>query len=132
MSGNSLEAVKILKSLYEEGMDTRSFLNDILELLNLINRKISLGSIDKDQVIPENEINLINEISNKINITDIGLFWQFTIKTIEDLKVISDDYTILEMYVLQLIHLKDFGNDREEIKNIVTDKTENTVKITEI
>ncbi len=131
LSGNSLEAVKILKSLYEEGMDTRSFLNDILELLNLINRKISLGSIDKDQVIPENEINLINEISNKINITDIGLFWQFTIKTIEDLKVISDDYTILEMYVLQLIHLKDFGNDREEIKNIVTDKTENTVKITE-
>ena len=80
LSGNSLEAVKILKSLYEEGMDTRSFLNDILELLNLINRKISLGSIDKDQVIPENEINLINEISNKINITDIGLFWQFTIK----------------------------------------------------
>ena len=47
LSGNSLEAVKILKSLYEEGMDTRSFLNDILELLNLINRKISLGSIDK-------------------------------------------------------------------------------------
>ena len=35
--------------------------------------------------------NLINEISNKININDIGLFWQFTIKTIEDLKILNDD-----------------------------------------
>ncbi len=131
LNGNTQEAINILKTLYEDGIDTKSFLNDILELLNLVNRKISLGSIEKDQIIPENEINLINEISKEINITDIGLFWQFTIKTIEDLKVISNDYMTLEMYILQLIHLKDLGNDNEQKININAERAENTVKISE-
>ena len=57
--------------------------------------------------MPEEEINLINEISEGINVSDIGLFWQLTIKTIEDLKIINDEEVTLEMYVMQLLHLKE-------------------------
>ena len=39
-------------------------------------------------------------------LSDIGLFWQLTIKTIEDLKIINDEEVTLEMYVMQLIALK--------------------------
>ena len=103
-------AIKILKELFEKGIDAKYFLNDILEILSLINRKISLGSIENDKILPEEEINLINEISEGINISDIGLFWQLTIKTIEDLKIINDEEVTLEMYVMQLLHLKAVKN----------------------
>ena len=104
--GNSNNAITIFKELFEQGIDAKYFLNDILEILSLINRKLSLGSIENDKILPEEEINLINEISEGINVSDIGLFWQLTIKTIEDLKIINDEEVTLEMYVMQLLHLK--------------------------
>ena len=104
--GNSNNAITILKELFEQGIDAKYFLNDILEILSLINRKLSLGLIENDKILPEEEINLINEISEGINVSDIGLFWQLTIKTIEDLKIINDEEVTLEMYVMQLLHLK--------------------------
>ena len=104
--GNSNNAINILKELLANGIEAKYFLNDVLEILSLINRKLSLGSIENDKILPEEEINLINEISEGISIDDIGLFWQFTIKTIDDLKIVNDDEISLEMYVMQLLHLK--------------------------
>ena len=113
-NGDTLKSINILKELISNGVDAKHFLNDILETLNLINRKLSLGSIENDKLLPEDEINLINEISNGISIQDIGLFWQFTIKTIDDLRIVSDEEITLEMYVMQMLHLK-------EIKSSVID-----------
>ena len=104
--GNSNNAINILKELFANGIEAKYFLNDVLEILSLINRKLSLGSIENDKILPEEEINLINKISEGISIDDIGLFWQFTIKTIDDLKIVNDDEISLEMYVMQLLHLK--------------------------
>ncbi len=106
LQGNSKNSIGILKDIFAHGIEAKYFLNNILEILNLMNRKISLGSIDNDKILPEEEIKLINEISEGIDIDDIGLFWQFTIKTIDDLKIVSDEEITLEMYVLQLLHLK--------------------------
>ncbi len=108
--GNSSEAINILQELFAHGMEAKYFLNDILEILSLMNRKLSLGSIENDKILPEEEINLINEISNGISIEDIGLFWQFTIKTIDDLRIVNDEEITLEMYVMQLLHLKGVNN----------------------
>ena len=104
--GDANQSLKILNELFNDGVEAKYFLNDILQVLSLINRKISLGSIENDKILPEQEINSINEISKNITINDIGLYWQFTIKTIDDLRILNDDETTLEMYVLQLLHLK--------------------------
>ena len=104
--GNSKKAINILNELFLKGVEAKYFLNDILEILSLINRKLSLGNIENDKILPEEEINLINEISKGINIDDIGLFWQLTIKTIDDLRIVNDEEITLEMYILQLLHLK--------------------------
>ena len=37
---------------------------------------------------------------------DLGLFWQLTLRTIEDLKVVSNEEVALEMFLMQLMHLK--------------------------
>ena len=46
---------------------------------------------------------------------DIGLFWQLTIKTIDDLRIVGNENLALEMYVMQLAHLKNL-DERKEIQ----------------
>ena len=65
--------------------------------------------------IPETEIQMINEYSKDIDMQDIGLFWQLTIKTIDDLRIIGNENLTLEMYIMQLIHLKDLDDRKEKI-----------------
>jgi len=44
---------------------------------------------------------------------DIGLFWQFTIKTIDDLRITGNENLTLEMYIMQLTHLKNIEIKQE-------------------
>ena len=46
---------------------------------------------------------------------DIALFWQLTIKTIDDLKIIGNENLTLEMYIMQLIHLKKIDERKKEL-----------------
>jgi len=113
-SGSEKEALELLQELIDNGLDPRNFLNDFLELLYLFSRRISLGSIEKDTFISEGEIQLIDKGSKDLDIQDINLFWQLTLKTIEDLKVVSSENIALKMFLMQLIHLKDLEESAEE------------------
>ena len=114
LSGNQKNAVNHLRELIDSGLDARNFLNDILEILYLFNRRINLGPIEKDLMISESELQLIDAYSKNLDSQDLGIFWQLTIKTMDDLKIIGNENLALEMYVMQLIHLKDI-DQRQEI-----------------
>ena len=49
-----------LKRSFEDGLDAKNFLNDILELIYLFSRRINLGPIEKDLFISEGELKLID------------------------------------------------------------------------
>ena len=104
--GNENSALKLLRELIEEGLDAKNFLNDILELVYLFSRRVNLGPIEKELFISESELDLIEQASKGLNIQDLGLFWQLTLKTIEDLNIVSNENITLEMYLMQLIHIK--------------------------
>jgi DNA polymerase III subunit gamma/tau len=114
--GNEKKALNYLKELINDGVDAKNFLNDILEVLYLFSRRISLGPIEKDMSISESEVQMIDEYSKNIDIQDIGLFWQLTIKTIDDLRIVGNENLTLEMYIMQLVYLKNI-DDRKEISN---------------
>ena len=109
LSGNQKEAINHLKELIDISLDARNFLNDILEILYLFNRRINLGLIEKDLMISESELHLINSYSKNLDSQDLGIFWQLTIKTMDDLKIIGNENLTLEMYIMQLIHLKNIN-----------------------
>ena len=127
LSGNENGALSTLKELIENGIDAKNFLNDILEVLYLFSRKINLGSIEKDLSISEAEAQMVERYSKNIDMQDLALFWQLTIKTIDDLRIIGDENLTLEMYVMQLAHLKNLDNTNEIINenNIQSEKKEN-------
>jgi DNA polymerase-3 subunit gamma/tau len=123
LSGNEKEALKYLNELINDGIDARIFLNDILEVLYLFSRRISLGSIEKDMSISESEVQMVEQYSKNIDMQDIGLFWQLTIKTIDDLRIVGNENLTLEMYIMQLVHLKNI-DDRKEIINVENNTNE--------
>ena len=113
LSGNQTEAINHLKEMINSGLDAKNFLNDILEILYLFNRRVNLGPIEKDLMISEPEIKLINEYSKNLDSQDLGLFWQLTIKTMEDLRIVGNENLTLEMYVMQLMHFKSIDKKQE-------------------
>jgi DNA polymerase-3 subunit gamma/tau len=113
LSGNEKDALKFLNELINDGLDAKNFLNDILEVLYLFSRRISLGPIEKDMSISESEVKMVDQYSKNIDMQDIGLFWQLTIKTIDDLRIVGNENLTLEMYIMQLVHLKNIDARKE-------------------
>ena len=114
LSGNEKEAIKSLNELIGDGLDAKNFLNDVLEVLYLFSRRINLGPIEKDLSISETEVEMVDKYSKNIDIQDISLFWQLTIKTIDDLRIVSNENLTLEMYIIQLVHLKGLGMEKKD------------------
>ena len=122
LSGNQIAAIKHLKELIDSGLDAKNFLNDILETLYLFNRRINLGPIEKDLMISESEIQLINEYSKNLDSQDLGIFWQLTIKTMDDLRIVGNENLALEMYVMQLMHLKNIDQKPESTLDLYSNE----------
>ena len=121
LTGNEKDALKFLHELINDGLDAKNFLNDILEVLYLFSRRISLGPIEKDMSISEVEVQMVDQYSKNIDMQDIGLFWQLTIKTIDDLRIVGNENLTLEMYIMQLVHLKNI-DARKETQNLETNQ----------
>ena len=113
LSGNEKNASSILNELINDGLDAKNFLNDILEVLYFFSRRISLGPIEKDMSVSEAEVQMIDQYSKNIDMQDIGLFWQLTIKTIDDLRIVGNENLTLEMYIMQLVHLKNIDTKKQ-------------------
>ena len=114
LKGDQKNALEHFKNIFDEGLDGKLFLNDMLEIIYLLSRSINLGPIKKDLFVSENEIELIEANAKNLKTKDLALYWQLTIKTVEDLKTVSNEQLALEMYLLQLMHIKGI----EEYENI--------------
>ena len=121
LKGDEKNATIQIKELINNGLDARNFLNDFLEILYLFSRRINLGPIEQDLTVSESEAKLIDEYSKDIDMQDIGIFWQLTIKTLDDLKIVANENLTLEMFIMQLIHLKGIGITEDQL----TENTEN-------
>ena len=83
-----------------------------------------MGKINKNILISDAEKELINNYAKNLDMNDVGLFWQLTIKTIEDMKVLSNESIALQMFVIQLIHLKGINNEsnKKDFENQLDNK----------
>tara|TARA_B100001564_G_scaffold117608_1_gene97889 strand:- start:322 stop:2019 length:1698 start_codon:yes stop_codon:yes gene_type:complete len=123
--GDQTKAVTGLRDLINSGLDAKNFLNDILEILYLFSRRINLGPIEKDSMISESELQLVDEFAKNLEMEDLGLFWQLTIKTIDDLKIVANENLTLEMYLMQLMHLKNIDTNQPVENNFNLDLKQN-------
>ena len=72
----------------------------------IIFQKNNLGDFDSDLSISESELETINLISKDISTSTLIVFWQFILKGLDELSIVTNPILSLEMLVIRLIHLK--------------------------
>ena len=119
--GEEKKVIDIYRSIYDQGVEPKVFLNDFLELLYYF-KNISYLKIDGTNFnLNDAEFNSIKELTNSISNETLLLFWQFTIKTLEEIEVVSNQHIAMEMFLIRLMHLKKISNyitdDFDDIKS---------------
>ena len=105
--GEQKKSLTQLKEMINEGIEPTNFLNDLLEIIYFIQQKKSIGNFDSDLSIPESEQEIIDKISNNINMPTLIIFWQLILKALDELSIVSSPILSLEMLIVRLVHLKE-------------------------
>ena len=117
--GDQKKSIDQLRELINEGIQPTNFLNDLLEIIYFIQQKKNLGNFDSELSMTESEQNIINSISKNISMPTLIVFWQFILKVIDELSVISNPILSLEMLIVRLVHLKGIAS-YEDVLNSLT------------
>jgi len=129
-SGNEKSAIEHLRKLVDEGVEPTSLLNDFLEVIYFMIRRKNLGDFESDTSISESEIKTIESISKNVDINTLTIFWQFILKGIEEMSIVSNQILSLEMLVFRLMHLKDIP-DYQTVLNLIKENDDSDSEITE-
>ena len=108
--GKEKKVLNTYREIYNQGVEPNIFINDFLELLYYFKNIESLNIEGTNFLLNDEEFNRIKEISEKVNNETIILFWQFTIKVLEELDIVSNQHLSMEMFLIRLIHLKNIKN----------------------
>ena len=108
--GEEKKVIDIYRSIYDQGIEPKVFLNDFLELLYYF-KNISYLKIDGTNFsLNDSEFNTIKELASSISNETLLLLWQFTIKTLEEIEIVSNQHIAMEMFLIRLMHLKGISN----------------------
>ena len=106
-NGNEKEVVKTYRSIYAQGIEPKVFLNDFLEILYYIKNISSIKSDGTNFLLNDEDFIEIESISKKTSPEILLLFWQFTIKTLNELEIVSNQNISMEMFLIRLLYLKE-------------------------
>ena len=142
--GDENKVIDNYRKIYDQGVEPKVFINDFLEILYYF-KNINLLTLESTNFsLNDEEFNKIKKLSNNIDSEVLILFWQFTIKTLGELDIVSNQNISIEMFLLRLIHLKDLKlenkmdneeiyikekeNQKDNSPNIVNKKTIDQIK----
>ena len=125
--GDQKQSISQLKEMVNEGIEPVNFLNDLLEIIYFIQQKKTMGNFDNDLTISESEQEIISKISEGINMPTLIVFWQLTLKVLDELSIVSNPILSLEMLIIRLVHMKDMPTYENILELIKKDESENTV-----
>ncbi len=117
--GNEKKVISIYRKIYDQGVEPKIFINDFLEILYYLKNINSLSLESTNFSLNDEEFTKIKEISNGLESQTLILFWQFTIKTLDELDIVSNQNLSIEMFLIRLIHLSSLNlkdNFEKEIK----------------
>ncbi len=128
-NGNEKETLEFYRKIYEQGVNPKTFLNDFLEILYYFKNIQFLNVENSNFALNNTEFNEIKRISSSLDKKSILLFWQFTIKTLSELDIVSDQNISIEMFLIRLLYLVDnnFINETNTKKDNIQLKTQDKV-----
>ena len=125
LEGNEKKVIEAYRRIYDQGVEPKIFINDFLELVYYFKNINSLTLESTNFLLNDEEFEKIREISKVVDISVLILFWQFTIKTLEELDLVSNQNLSIEMFLIRLIHLNSFKPKEVSSKEVDKDKSLN-------
>ena len=106
LKGEETKVIEVYRKIYNQGVEPKVFINDFLELIYYFKNIHSLNLESTNFTLNDEEFNIIKKISNNLDAQTLLLFWQFTLKTLGELEIVSNQNLSIEMFLIRLIHLK--------------------------
>ncbi len=144
--GDEKKVIEVYQTIYNQGVEPKIFLNDFLEILYYIKNISSIKLDGNNFSLNDEEFKEIELISKNISSDTLLLFWQFTIKTLGELEIVSNQNLSMEMFLIRLLYLKedkvedsqknlDFNNEiysnnnRDNTEKFNLEKNENNLEV---
>ncbi len=103
--GEEKKVIDAYKKIYDQGIEPKVFINDFLELVYYFKNIKSLTPESTNFALNDEEFSKIEEISKNIDEQVLILFWQFTLKTFEELDIVLNQNLSVEMFLIRLMYL---------------------------
>ncbi len=105
LKGDEEKVIKNYRKIYDQGVEPKIFINDFLELIYYFKNINSLTLESSNFSLNDEEFSNIREISKHISNEVLILFWQFTIRTLGEIDIVSNQNLAVEMFLIRLIYL---------------------------
>ncbi len=105
LKGDEIKVIEIYRKIYDQGVEPKIFINDFLELLYYFKNIESLTLESTNFSLNDREFQKIKDLNKSLDPSILILFWQFTISTIDELAIVSNQHLSMEMFLLRLMHL---------------------------
>ena len=131
LSGDEKKVIEIYRKIYDQGVEPKIFLNDFLELLYYFKNIKYLTLESTNFSLNDQEFLSIKEMSKTIDNQVLVLYWQFTIRTLSELDLVSNQNLSIEMFLTSLMHLvsSKTKNDHIETSDLSKSGLDNENKI---
>ena len=130
LKGEENKVINIYRKIYDQGIDPKVFINDFLELLYYFKNINSITPESTNFSLNDEEYLKIRNMSNKLESDVLIMYWQFAIRFLEELDIVSNQHLSIEMFLIRLMHLRSFKlTEKTEIesKKWVSNESENNL-----
>ncbi len=127
LKGDEKKVIEIYRKIYDQGVEPKVFINEFLELVYYFKNIDLLTPESTNFSLNDTEFQKIKEISNSVDNQILVLFWQFTMKVLEELEIVSNQNLSIEMFLLRLMYLdiKKKEEDNSSINNDLSKSEKN-------
>ena len=137
LEGEEKKVIEIYRKIYDQGVDPKVFINDFLEIIYYFKNIDSLTLESTNFSLNDEQFLKIKEISETLDKEVLILFWQFIIRTLEELDIVSNQNLSIEMLLMRLMYInssKPKNNnliettEKENISSELKNETINQIK----
>ena len=118
LEGDEKKVLEIYRNIYDQGIEPKVFINDFLELIYYFKNINSLTLESTNFSLNDDEFNSIKEIAKRIDSETLILFWQFTIRTLDELDIVSNQHLSIEMFLMRLMHIKSLKINENKVTSV--------------
>ncbi len=129
LKADEKSVIDLYRSIYNSGVDPISFLNEFLEILYYLKNISNIVIEGTNFSLNDSEYAKILKLSKEIENSTILLFWEFTLKAMKELNIVSNQNLLIEMFLIQLIFLSKKKISSLNKINNTTRNIENSEKV---